>query len=108
LIYSSGLFQGENSMAAYLIVQGSISDEAQYQKYREAVVPLITKNGGRFLVRGGKVEVLEGKPDDRRPVIFEFPSMAALRAFWDSPDYVPVKKLREHAASINVWAVEGV
>ena len=95
-------------MAAYLIVQGSIGDEAQYQKYREAVVPLITKNGGRFLVRGGKVDVLEGKPDDRRPVIFEFPSMAALRAFWDSPDYVPVKKLREHAASLNVWAVEGV
>jgi uncharacterized protein (DUF1330 family) len=98
----------ENDMPAYLIVQGSINDEAQYQKYREAVVPLITSHGGRFLVRGGKVEVLEGTPDDRRPVIFEFPSMAALQAFWDSPDYVPVKKLRQHAASFNVWAVEGV
>lgn len=95
-------------MPAYLIVQGSINDEAQYQKYREAVVPLITRHGGRFLVRGGKVEVLEGTPDDRRPVIFEFPSMIALHAFWDSPGYVPVKKLREHAASFNVWAVEGV
>ena len=67
-------------MTAYLVVQGSISDEAQYQKYREAVVPLITKNGGRFLVRGSKIEVLEGKPDDRRPVIFEFPSMIWLRS----------------------------
>lgn len=95
-------------MAAYLIVQGTIHDEGQYQKYREAVVPLITRHGGRFLVRGGKVEVLEGAPDDRRPVIFEFPSMAALRAFWDSPDYVPVKKLRESVADFDVWAVEGV
>lgn len=95
-------------MAAYLIVQGTITDEVQYQKYREAVVPLIARHGGRFLVRGGAVETLEGAPDERRPVIFEFPSMAALHAFWDSPDYVPVKKLREGVADFDVWAVEGV
>ena len=95
-------------MPAYLIVQGAINDEAQYQKYLEAVRPLIAKNGGKLLWRGPKVEILEGRPGDPRPVTLEFPSMVALRAFWDAPEYVPVKKLRESAASLNVWAVEGI
>ncbi len=95
-------------MAAYLIVQSTISDEAQYQKYRDAVVPLIARFGGKFIVRGAKVEGLEGQHDGRRMVIFEFPSMDAIRAFWNSPDYVPVKKIREGAATLDVWAVAGV
>ncbi|MBS0223421.1 MAG: DUF1330 domain-containing protein [Proteobacteria bacterium] len=59
-------------------------------------------------MRGGKFEVLEGKPDDRRPVIFEFPSTAAIHAFRDSPDYVSVKKLRENATTFSARAIEGV
>jgi uncharacterized protein (DUF1330 family) len=95
-------------MAAYMIVQIAISDEPQYQKYREAVVPLIMKFGGEFAVRGGKVEILEGNHDGRRLVIFEFPSVEAIHAFWDSPEYVPVKKLRQGAAELDVWAVQGI
>jgi uncharacterized protein (DUF1330 family) len=41
-------------------------------------------------------------------VIFEFPSMDAIHAFWNSPDYVPVKKIRQGAATLDVWAVAGV
>jgi uncharacterized protein (DUF1330 family) len=95
-------------MAAYLIAQSTISDEPQYQKYREAVVPLIASFDGKFMVRGAKVEALEGRHDGRRMVIFEFPSMEAIHAFWNSPDYVPVKKIRREAATLNVWAVSGV
>jgi uncharacterized protein (DUF1330 family) len=96
-------------MPAYMIVQIAISDEGRWQKYREAVTPLILKMGGKHIVRGGKVETLEGRPHDgRRMVMFEFPSMDALHAFWDSPEYVPVKKLREGAAALDVWAVEGL
>lgn len=95
-------------MAAYLVVHGTTRDEAQYQKYRDAVVPLIMKFGGRLIIRGGKAEVLEGTPDTRRMVVFEFPSMAAIRAFWDSSEYVPVKKLREGAATLDILAIEGV
>ena len=95
-------------MPAYMIVQMSISDETQYQKYREAVVPLIIKHGGKFIVRGAKVEVLEGRHDGRRMVVFEFPSMGALHGFWNSPEYVPVKKLRQGAAVLDIWAVGGV
>lgn len=95
-------------MAAYFIVQSTISDEAQYQKYRDAVIPLMARFGGKILVRGAKVEALEGHHDGRRMVIFEFPSMDAIHDFWNSPDYVPVKKIRDGAATLDVWAVAGV
>jgi len=95
-------------MAAYFIVQSTISDEAQYQKYRDAVIPMMAKHGAKIIVRGAKVEALEGHHDGRRMVMFEFPSMAAIKAFWDSPEYVPVKKIREGAAKLDVWVVEGV
>ena len=95
-------------MAAYFIVQSTINDEPQYQKYRDAVIPLMARFGGKVIVRGAKVEALEGRHDGRRMVIFEFPSMDAIHAFWSSPDYVPVKKIREGAAALDVWAVAGV
>jgi len=95
-------------MAAYMIVQMTINDEPQYQKYREAVVPLIVKFGGKFAIRGGKVGILEGNHDGRRLVVFEFPTLEAIHAFWNSPEYVPVKKLRQGAAVLDVWAVQGV
>jgi len=94
-------------MTAYFIVQATISDEARFQKYREAVVPFIAKFGGKLAARGAKVDVLEGEHDTRPVVMFEFPSMEAIHAFWDSPDYPPIKKLREGAATINVWAFPG-
>jgi uncharacterized protein (DUF1330 family) len=95
-------------MAGYLMVQSTISNEEQYQKYRDAVVPLIMKFGGKFSIRGGKVEILEGEPDGRSMVVFEFPSMEAIHAFWNSPEYVPVKMLRKGAATVNIWAVPGM
>lgn len=61
-------------MTAYFIVQVSITEEAQYQKYREAVVPFIAKFGGKLAARGAKVHVFEGEHDTRPVVMFEFPS----------------------------------
>lgn len=94
-------------MPAYFIVQATITDEPQYQKYREAVVPFIASFGGKIAARGAKVEVFEGDHDTRPVVMFEFPDMEAIRAFWNSPDYAPIKKLRDGAATINVWAFPG-
>jgi len=108
MLRSGGWDQGGNHVAAYFIVQSTISDEAQYQKYRDAVIPLMARFGGKIIARGAKVEALEGRHDGRRMVIFEFPSMDAIHAFWSSPDYVPVKKIREGAAALDVWAVAGV
>jgi uncharacterized protein (DUF1330 family) len=94
-------------MPSYFIVQGTIKDEAQYQKYVQAVVPFIASFGGRLVARRAKVEVLEGEHDERPVVMFEFPNLDAIRAFWNSPDYVPIKKLREGVATLNVWAFAG-
>lgn len=92
-------------MTAYLVMQITVSDEEHWRNYREAVVPLIVRFGGRHVTASGAVELLEGSDDRRRVAMFEFPSMAAIRAFWNSPDYVPVKELRRGAAILNVWAV---
>jgi uncharacterized protein (DUF1330 family) len=59
------------------------------------VVPFIARFGGKIVARGARVEVLEGAHDTRPVVMFEFPTMEAVHAFWDSPDDVPIKKMRE-------------
>src|SRR5436190_24392537 len=85
-------------------VQSTIKNEAQYQKYVQAVVPFTASFGGKLVARRAKVEVLEGEHDERPVVMFEFPDMEAIHAFWNSPDYVPIKKLREGIATMNIWA----
>jgi len=95
-------------MTAYLVVQSTIANEPQYQKYRQAVVPFIASFGGKIVARGAKVAVLEGEHDTRPVVMFEFPTVDAIHAFWNSPEYVPIKKLREGIATLNIWAFPGV
>ena len=89
-----------------MIVQIKVSDEARWREYRAAVGPLAEQFGGRYVVRG--VEVLEGSHDGRSLVVFEIPSMDAIRAFWGSPAYAEAKALREGAAELDVWAVPGL
>ena len=94
-------------MAALLIVQASVTQRDGYKAYQAAVQPLMASFGGKLKGSGVGLEVLEGFHDGRRLVIFEFPSMDAIRAFWHSPEYGKVKKIREGAATIDVWAVPG-
>lgn len=95
-------------MAAYMILRSTISDPTAMSRYRDAVMPLIARFGGRHIVRGAPIEVLEGRQEDRRLSIFEFPSLEAVHDFWNSPDYGPVKELRRGAAEFDIWAVAGV
>jgi len=92
-------------MAALLIIQASVLQKDGYKAYQAAVQPLIESCGGRLRATGVELEVLEGAHDGRRLVVFEFPSMDAIRAFWESSDYRSIRKLREGAARIDVWAV---
>jgi len=94
-------------MAAYLTMQITITDEAQWAAYRDAVGPLIARFEGRRVSAGTGAELLEGQDDGRRIVMFEFPSMDAIRAFWHSPEYQPVRDLRRGAATLEAWAVPG-
>ena len=95
-------------MAALLIIQATVTQRDGYKAYQAAVQRLIGAFGGKLKGTGVGLEVLEGSHDRRRLVVFEFPSMAAIHAFWNSPEYVPVKKIRQGAAALDVWAVEGI
>jgi len=95
-------------MPAYLITDETITDAATFDEYKRLVLPLITRFGGRFLSRGATPEVLEAgagwSPD--RMVIIEFPSMAALRDWYDCPDYAPVRALRARSARSTLVALD--
>jgi uncharacterized protein (DUF1330 family) len=94
-------------MPAYLIADTRVTDQVAYDEYRRQVGPQIARFGGRFLIRGGAHQVLEGTWQPGRVVVIEFPTMAALRAWYDSPEYAPLIALRQRAAEGNLIAVEG-
>ena len=94
-------------MSAYIIVDLEVTDPEKFQKYRELVPPLIQAYGGKYLVRGGKKEVLEGDWRPNRLVVLEFESEAEAEKFWNSDDYKPVKQLRLESANSNIVMVEG-
>lgn len=95
-------------MAAYLIADLEVTHPEGFEEYRAQVPPVIAAYGGRYLVRGGACEVLEGGGKPRRRVVLEFPTMTQLKTFWESPEYRPLRALRERNADSHIVAVEGV
>lgn len=95
-------------MAAYLVAQLKVTDAEMYQRYREAVTPLVDRFGGRYRIRGGDTEVLEGQWPAQRLVVIEFQSSEAARLFYDSPEYQQILPLRTESSEGTVAIVEGV
>ena len=97
-------------MAVYLIADiGEIHDQATYDRYRAQTPGVIGKFGGRFIVRGGKTETVEGDWRPGRLVVIEFPDMPTARRFYDSPEYRKILPLRLNASrGGKVLFVEGV
>ena len=95
-------------MAAYICGEIEITDAAAYEAYRRQVPAMIAAHGGRYLVRGGAVTVLEGGAALRRRIILEFPDMDGLLAFYHSPEYQPLKALRQSCSKGELVAIEGV
>jgi uncharacterized protein (DUF1330 family) len=95
-------------MPAYLIAHIEITDPTGYEEYRKRVPQVVAEHGGRFLARGGTVTVLEGGWQPKRLVVIEFPDMAALKAFYDSPAYRPLIEMRNRASKGSLIAIEGV
>ncbi len=95
-------------MAAYLIADVSVSDDSTYENYRRQVPAIIAAYGGRYIVRGGAAELLEGTRSPNRTVVLEFATQDALKAFWESPEYSPMRALRESCATSNIIAVTGL
>jgi uncharacterized protein (DUF1330 family) len=95
-------------MPAYMIVDLDVKDATAYEEYKARVPALIARHGGEYLVRGGAHEVLEGKWQPHRLVMFRFPDKAAVHAFMDDPDYLPLKKLRQSVAETDCVVVQGL
>jgi uncharacterized protein (DUF1330 family) len=95
-------------MPAYVIVETDVHDPAQYEQYKAASPDAVHAGGGRFVVRGGELAVLEGDWDPTRLVVLEFPDLQAAKRWYESPEYQDAKRLRDGAARLNMVAVEGV
>jgi uncharacterized protein (DUF1330 family) len=95
-------------MPAYVIADVEVIDRVGYERYRQQVPATITAHGGRYIARGGATEVLEGTWSPKRCVILEFPGMAQLKAWWASPEYAPLRAIRERTTRSNLVATEGL
>jgi uncharacterized protein (DUF1330 family) len=95
-------------MLAYVVVQISIEDPVAYEQYKVLAAPAVAAYGGRYVVRGGRSEVLEGTWQPSRLVILEFPSRGQARAWWSSPEYAPAKAIRQRCAQTVMLLIEGI
>ena len=95
-------------MAAYLIADVEVIDSAGYEEYKQKVPATIAAYGGRYLARGGTTETLEGTWSLNRSVILEFASLSQLKAWWSSPEYRPLRDIRERTARSNLVMIDGL
>jgi uncharacterized protein (DUF1330 family) len=95
-------------MPAYVIVETDVTDPEQYEQYKAGSPAAIAAGGGRFLVRGGELAVLEGDWRPPRLVMLEFEDLEAAKRWYESEVYQEAKKLREGAASFRAIAVQGI
>jgi uncharacterized protein (DUF1330 family) len=95
-------------MAAFLLVDVSnVHDEQTYGAYRERVAATLVSAGGKYLARGGAVDVLEGTWHPNRVVVVRFESPEAARRWWSGPDYSELKAMRQRSTDTNMILVEG-
>jgi uncharacterized protein (DUF1330 family) len=95
-------------MAGYIVADIEITDPDEYQKYAQQTAATIERYGGKFLVRGGRSETLEGDWKTKRIVILEFPSVEQAKTWYDSPEYSAIKGIRHRSAISNILLVHGV
>jgi uncharacterized protein (DUF1330 family) len=95
-------------MSAYLIAMVRVDDPETYRKYTARTPEIIKRHGGKFLVRGGEVEAIEGEPFRDRLVLLEFPSKEHVKSFYTSPEYRDIMKYRHDSSDSRFLLAEGV
>ena len=95
-------------MAAYVIAQMEITDPQAFEHYRAEVPATLGGFGGRFIVRGGESETLEGDWWPKRLVIIEFPDRETAKAWWSSQAYAAPKALRQRSARTELIVIDGM
>ena len=95
-------------MSAYIVASVNVTDPEKYKNYMALSPAAIDAAGGKFIVRGGNPEILEGDWSRPRVVIIEYPTREAAKAFYDSTLYVAARAEREGAAEFSMIVVDGV
>lgn len=95
-------------MPAYVIVDIDVTDPERYEQYKAATPATLEAAGGRFLVRGGEITILEGDWQPSRLVVLEFENLAAAEHWYESAAYQAAKKLRAGGARMRMVAVQGL
>ena len=95
-------------MPAYLVVELDVTNPTEMEPYRAAVPATLAQYGGRYLTRGGSTELIEGGPEPKRIVILEFADTAAVKRWYDSPEYQKILPIRLATSTGRAFIVEGV
>lgn len=95
-------------MPAYIIVEIEITDPVGYEEYKELAGPTVEQHGGKYIVRGGACETLEGDWNPKRIVILQFQNMERAKAWLNCPEYAEPRKMRHRTAKTRMIVVEGL
>jgi len=94
-------------MTAYVIVDMMVKDTVKIEEYRKLASASVAAHGGKFLVRGGRIEILDGDWNPQRVVVIEFPGMEQAKRWRTSPDYGKACRIRDQAATTRMLLVDG-
>jgi uncharacterized protein (DUF1330 family) len=95
------------TMAAYVIVEVSIHDPEAYEDYKKLTPAAVAAYDGKFVVRGGQAETLEGDWQPERLVVLEFPTVVRAKEWWNSEMYTQAKVIRQRASTTKMIVVQG-
>jgi uncharacterized protein (DUF1330 family) len=98
----------QSAPPAFLVAEVQVTDPDAYRPYIPKAAEIVAKHGGHYLARGGKLESLEGAEPAGRVAIVQFPSLAALKKFYDSPEYREAAQVRQKNSKSRFFAVEGI
>ncbi len=95
-------------MAAYIVADIEVTDPEVYRTYAQQTQATIDKYGGKFIVRGGQAETIEGGWQPRRVVMIEFPSVEQAKTWYNSPEYSAIAGIRHRSTVSRIILVQGV
>ena len=95
-------------MSGYFIIQINVTNAENYKEYIEKVTPIVEKFGGKYIVRGGQSENVEGNWPFQRTVVLKFPTYDMVKKWHNSDEYKPIKKIREDNSECNAIIIEGL
>ena len=95
-------------MAAYVIVDVEITDSSLYGQFMEQVTATVERHGGKFVARGGKLEIVLGDWTPKRVAILQFDNLDQVHSWLQSPEYTALDDIRSRSSNINMVVVEGL